>query len=80
MPVLRLFAQARAAAGVGRAEVAAGTVESVLGDARRRFGPVFGDVLDHSAVWVNGSPTALDRMLVDDDEIAVLPPVSGGDA
>jgi molybdopterin converting factor small subunit len=76
--VLLLFAAARTSAGTGREEVAGTTVADVLDAARTRHGPSFAAVLDASRVWVNGEPAPGDRVLSDGDEIAVLPPVSGG--
>ena len=75
---LLLFAAARVAAGTASERVGAGTVGEVLDEARSRYGGQFAAVLDGSRVWVNGEPAALDRDLLDGDEIAVLPPVSGG--
>lgn len=45
-----------------------------------RYGPAFGDVLATARVWVNGDePEAGDASpLRDGDELAILPPVSGG--
>lgn len=78
MPVLRLFAAAREAAGTGRDQVGGTTVAEVRALARERYGEGFAAVLDRSQVWVNGEP-ATDEMTVGDaDEVAVLPPVSGG--
>jgi len=34
--------------------------------------------LETCQVWCNGEPTAPNAPVGDDDEIAVLPPVSGG--
>jgi molybdopterin synthase sulfur carrier subunit len=76
--VLRLFAQAREAARTGRDEVAGATVDEVLAGARARYGEAFGRLLDSCRVWVNGEPAAGDDAVGDDDEVAVLPPVSGG--
>jgi molybdopterin synthase sulfur carrier subunit len=78
MPKVRLFAQAREAAGIGSDVLPGATVADVLQAARARYGAAFGDVLDQSRVWVNGEPTELDVSVDDNDEIAVLPPVSGG--
>jgi sulfur-carrier protein len=77
---LRLFAGAREAAGTARADVEATTVGGVLDEARRRFGPAFEAVLATSRVWVNGSPADPDDRVAAGDEVAVLPPVSGGAA
>jgi len=76
--VLRLFAAAREAAGTGRAELEGTTVGEVLGRARLHYGEAFASVLATSRVWVNGRPAAEDTMLGAADEVAVLPPVSGG--
>jgi len=76
--VLLLFAAAREAAGTGRERVQARTVEEVLTGARERHGERFVAVLERSRTWVNGEPAAPDRILQEGDEVAVLPPVSGG--
>ena len=78
MAVLRLFASAREAAGTQRATIDAPTVGAVLDEARVRFGEGFAAVLDTSRVWRNGEPTTPDAAVGPDDEVAVLPPVSGG--
>jgi molybdopterin converting factor small subunit len=78
MPKVRLFAGAREAAGAGSDVLPGATVADVLQAARARYGAGFGAVLDQSRVWVNGEPTDLDAPVDDNDEVAVLPPVSGG--
>ena len=78
MAVLRLFAAAREAAGTGREVVAGATVGEVLAAARLRFGEQFAAVLAGSRVWRNGEPASDDTPVGDEDEVAVLPPVSGG--
>jgi molybdopterin converting factor small subunit len=78
MAVLRLFAAARDAAGTGRDTFAAGTVGTVLDAARARYGDGFAEVLAHSAVWRNGQVADRDDPVGESDEVAVLPPVSGG--
>ncbi|MGH9283077.1 MAG: MoaD/ThiS family protein [Acidimicrobiales bacterium] len=78
MPTLRLFAAAREAAGTGRDEVGGATVGEILAQARRRYGEGFATVLAASRVWVNGVPAGDDVAVGDADEVAVLPPVSGG--
>jgi sulfur-carrier protein len=75
---LRLFAAARQAAGTGRVTVTGATVSDVLADASARWGHPFAQVLAGSRVWVNGEPADDDRALRPGDEVAVLPPVSGG--
>lgn len=78
MAIVRLFASAREAAGTGRSELAGSTVAEVLDEARRVFGEHFAEVLAGSNVWLNGDTADLGSAVSDQDEIAVLPPVSGG--
>lgn len=77
-PRLLLFAGARQIAGTGEIEVAPGTVTSVLEAACARFGPGFVPVVEASKVWVNGAPATGETSVGPGDEIAVIPPVSGG--
>jgi len=78
MATLRLFAQAREAAGTDRVEIDATTVGAVLNEARVRFGEHFAAVLASSRVWLNGEQASEDDTVRGGDEVAVLPPVSGG--
>jgi len=78
MPVLRLFASAREAAGTGRDELPGDTVEQLLANAVARYGEPFAAVLATSRVWVNGEEGDRATALRAGDEVAVLPPVSGG--
>lgn len=78
MARLRLFGPAREAAGTASDEVAGSTVREILGIATERYGPGFAEVLQRSRVWVNGETASPDRAVNDIDEVAVLPPVSGG--
>lgn len=78
MAVLRLFASAREAAGTGRDELPGTTVGDVLDAARLRYGAPFTDVLERCQVWLNGDPCGPDERVTDGDEIAILPPLSGG--
>jgi len=78
MPLLRLFAAAREAAGTARDDVPGATVEQVLARAVERYGAGFGAVLTTCRVWVNGDTAHPDTRVGPHDEVAVLPPVSGG--
>ena len=80
MPTLRLVAQARVAAGTGRDELPGGTVGEVLDAAVSRFGDDFAAVLDVSSIWVNGVDADRSTVVSTADEVAVLPPVSGGNS
>jgi MoaD family protein len=80
---LRMFAAAREAAGRASDEfelVEVPTLGALLGLARRRYGSEFVAVLESARVWVNGDePLAGEATtLREGDEVAVLPPVSGG--
>ena len=78
MATLRLFASAREAAGCRSDEFAGSNVGQILDAASDRYGSEFEAVLDTCAIWRNGEPTARDEPVTDSDEVAVLPPVSGG--
>ena len=78
MARIRLFAGAREAAGTGRDEIPGRTVAQVLDGAVGRYGAGFAEVLSISRVWVNGEPANQDDPVAESDELAVLPPVSGG--
>jgi molybdopterin converting factor small subunit len=75
---LLLLGPAREAAGTRHDEVDADTLETALVEAATRYGPAFKAILEVSQVWVNGSPAQRDAHVGPNDEIAVLPPVSGG--
>lgn len=77
---LRLFARAREAAGRSADEIAAATLGELLDRACAAYGPEFEAVLARSKIWVNGQDPRDGRetLLAPGDEVAVLPPVSGG--
>jgi molybdopterin synthase sulfur carrier subunit len=75
---LRLFAAAREAAGTGTESVEGATVGEILQAAERRHGAAFAAVLAGSRVWLNGEPASSGDEVRSGDELAVLPPVSGG--
>jgi molybdopterin converting factor small subunit len=80
---MRLFASAREAAGTGSdvfAVLDGATVADVLAAAEDRYGSAFTAVLPTCRIWVNGDAVATDAPVGTDDEVAVLPPVSGGAA
>ena len=78
MAILRLFASAREAAGTGRDDLPGSTVGELLAVARERYGASFGEVLATCRVWVNGESATAETMISSRDEVAILPPVSGG--
>jgi molybdopterin converting factor small subunit len=54
------------------------SVGAVLDAACERYGDAFSDMLRTCRVWVNGEDADRDTAVGVDDEVAVLPPVSGG--
>lgn len=78
MPTLRLFATVRVAAGTGTAEFEGETVDAVLQNAIAEFGDPFADLIPICRIWVNGQSADATTPLAAADEVALLPPVSGG--
>jgi molybdopterin converting factor small subunit len=76
--IVRLFASARQTAGTGRDELPGRTVAEVLDAARDRYGVAFEDVLATCRIWVNGESVGDQTVIGPHDEVAILPPVSGG--
>lgn len=76
--VVRFFAQAREAAGTGTAVCGGATVSEVLATAVATYGAGLEAVIAMSKVWVNGEEVPRSFAVTDKDEVAVLPPVSGG--
>ena len=75
---VRLFAALRELAGAGEVDVEADDVPSLLADLSSRLGPRFDRYMSRGTIVVNGEPAARDRILEPGDEVALLPPVSGG--
>ena len=79
MASLRLFGAAAESAGTRLEECPGEDLVEVLAAATARFGDEFARVLATSRVWVNGQPpSSATQLLEPNDEVAVLPPVSGG--
>ena len=77
---VRLFASAREAAGTSELVADPQPLGTLLAALRRDCGRELSMVLDTARVWVNGDdPRDGDAtVLAPGDEVAVLPPVSGG--
>ena len=77
---VRFFAAARDAAGTAELRVPPQRLGDLLEALRVERGPTFAAVLDTARVWVNGDdpPDGDATVLAAADEVAVLPPVSGG--
>jgi MoaD family protein len=80
MATLRLFANLRESAGTDSVEIDAATVADVIDDASKTFGDRFAAGVTAAAVWVNGEQADRDTPVSPGDEIALIPPVSGGTA
>ena len=78
MATLRLFATVRVAAGTGKDTVPGATVAEVIANASERYGDGFAELVAICRIWVNGEAADADTAVEDRDEVALLPPVSGG--
>lgn len=78
MPRVRLFGPIAEAAGTKSDNVPGGTLDEVLAAARNRYGDAFSQQLPTCHIWINGEVAQPAARLRDADEVAVLPPVSGG--
>lgn len=78
MATLRLFANLRESAGVERINIEAETVGDLLTKANEQFGDRFAAGAASAGVWVNGEPAESAAAISNSDEVALIPPVSGG--
>jgi molybdopterin converting factor small subunit len=53
-------------------------IARIIAAAEAQFGETFSQVVAVSNVWLNGDPVEPDALVNDGDEVAVIPPVSGG--
>lgn len=78
---VRLFAALREIAGSSWVDVEAGNpadAGSLVSALAATYGEEFDRIARAGTVVVNGEPAAWERALDPDDEVALLPPVSGG--
>lgn len=75
---VRLFAALRDEAGAPVVEAEGATAGEVVDALAERFGARFAKIASVGQVVVNGERASRDTVLVEGDELAVLPPVSGG--
>lgn len=78
MATLRLFASVREAAGVRSVDLSGDTVGEIVAAAQAQFGEHFTALLPTCKVWLNGEPADHATAVTESDEVALLPPVSGG--
>tara|TARA_B100001778_G_scaffold435_1_gene349 strand:+ start:660 stop:2141 length:1482 start_codon:yes stop_codon:yes gene_type:complete len=75
---LRLFASIREIAGTSSLEVDVNNVSDAITEACAQFGDDFAALVPSCRIWVNGNPAEPIDSVTAQDEIALLPPVSGG--
>lgn len=75
---VRLFAALRELAGASEVEVEGETVGEVVAELSARYGERFEKVARVGSVVVDGERASLDSALSGSEEVALLPPVSGG--
>ena len=76
---VRLFAALRELAGTSEIHVdGCSDVGALVRELSVRYGPRFDAIVSAGSTVVNGEPVGPDRALHEDDEVALLPPVSGG--
>jgi molybdopterin converting factor small subunit len=75
---VRLFASLREIAGAARLEVDGATVDQVVEALTEKFGQKFGEIARAGSAVVDGERSSFDRPLNGIEEVALLPPVSGG--
>jgi MoaD family protein len=77
---VRLFAALRELAGSSWVDVDAFDVDGLVRELAQRYGPAFDRIMAVGTVVVNGETVGGDRTVEEGDEVALLPPVSGGAA
>jgi len=75
---VRLFAVLRELASTGRLEAEGRSVGEVVDTVAAGRGDRFAAIVAVSSFVVNGERSSRDAALADGDEVAILPPVSGG--
>jgi MoaD family protein len=75
---VRLFAALREIAGDSHVEATGHTVGDVVDDLSARYGGRFAQIAEVGSFVVNGERASRDTPIADGDEVALLPPVSGG--
>jgi diacylglycerol kinase family enzyme/molybdopterin converting factor small subunit len=75
---VRLFAALREIAGTGELDASGGTPDEVVVALGEKFGKRFEEIARAGSVVVDGERGEWDARLEGDEEVALLPPVSGG--
>ena len=75
---VRLFAALREQADASRVEASGRTVGEVVDQLSERYGERFASIAAVGSYVVNGERASRETMIAEGDEVALLPPVSGG--
>jgi MoaD family protein len=75
---VRLFAALRELAGSSEVEASGRNVAEITRALGERYGERFASIADVSSFVVNGERARPDTPIAEGDEVAILPPVSGG--
>ena len=75
---VRLFAALRELAGASQADASGSTAGEVVAELAERFGERFGRIARAGSIVVDGERASVERVLEGGEEVAILPPVSGG--
>jgi MoaD family protein len=75
---VRLFASLRELAGTSEAEASGRTVGELADRLSAEHGERFAKIVAASSFVVNGERASRTAVVADGDEVAILPPVSGG--
>ena len=75
---VRLFAALRELAGASEVEAEADTVAEVIEVLSARYGDRFSRIVEVGSAVVDGERVGPETVMTDGQEVALLPPVSGG--
>ena len=75
---VRLFAALREQADASRVEASGRTVGEVVDQLSERYGERIASIAAVGSYVVNGERASRDTVIAEGDEVALLPPVSGG--
>lgn len=78
MVSVRLFAALREQAGASEVEANGTTVGEIVDELSARYGDRFAKIAAVGSFVVNGERAPRDVKVAEGDEVALLPPVSGG--
>jgi molybdopterin converting factor small subunit len=78
VPTVVFFAQMRDLTGVRNVVMRSKTIEALINEGGAIYGADFVCLATSCAIWVNGETVGRDWAISDDDEVAFLPPISGG--